>query len=245
MPERKKACCVIVGAGAGLGIHMARRFGQGGFDVALVSRTRDTLDRLVDRLTSEGYCAKGFAADAAVEESLGSAFDKIKHWNGNIGVVIYNAAAMMSDHVLDMTPAHMADQMALNLGGAICSVNHVLPAMRRRGSGTILMTGGGLGLEPYPNWASLSAGKAALRSYAIALHKALALEDIHVAVVAVCGIVEAKGPFAPDRIAQEYWRLHNEPKPNWRRELVYLPQGADPYYNDADGVYRSTSLPIV
>ena len=116
--------------------------------------------------------------------------------------------------------------------------------MRERSRGTILITGGGLALEPYPEWTSLSAGKAALRSYAIALHKALTPDDIHVAVIAVCGIVEPNGPFAPDRIAEEYWRLHEETKPNWRRELVYFPEGADPYYNDPTGAYRSTSLPI-
>jgi short-subunit dehydrogenase len=151
---------------------------------------------------------------------------------------------MISDNVIDLTPSTMLDKMALNLGGAICSVNQALPSMRARGDGTILITGGGLGLEPYPNWATLSAGKAALRNYTIALHKALSPEEIHVAVIAVCGIVEAGGQFDPVQIAEEYWQLHAESKPNWRRELVYLPPGADPYYNDLEGIYRSTSLPI-
>ncbi len=239
-----KPNCVLVGAGPGLGLKIARRFAQGGFDIALISRDQSKLDGLTDILTSEGYTAQGFAADAAKVQDLQSAFSRIIQWNDNIGALIYNAAAMISDSVLDMTPSSMMDKMALNLGGAICSVNQVLPPMRGRGGGTILITGGGLGLEPYPNWASLSAGKAALRSYTIALHKALTPEEIHVAVIAVCGIVEAGGSFDPDQIAEEYWQLHAESKPNWRRELVYLPQGADPYYNDAAEVYRSTSLPI-
>ena len=203
-----ESCCVIVGAGPGLGLNVARRFAQGGFDVA-------------------------------IEQELQSAFSRITQWNGDIGALVYNVSAMIPDNVLDMTPSSMMDKMALNLGGAICSVNQVLPPMRVRGGGTILITGGGLGLEPYPNWASLSAGKAALRNYTLALHKALSPEEIHAAVIAVCGIVEIGGPFDPDRIAEEYWQLHAESKPNWRRELIYLPQGADPYYNDAAGVYRA------
>lgn len=244
MSEPMNPCCIIVGAGHGLGMNIAQRFAQGGFDIALISRNQEKLDRLSDTLDSEGYTAQGFAADAGVENELSSAFDRIKQWNQNIGVLIYNAAAMISDNVMDLTPSTMMDSMALNLGGAICSVNQVLPSMRGRGGGSILITGGGLGLEPYPNWASLSAGKAALRSYTIALHKALIPEDIHVAVIAVCGIVESGGPFDPRRIAEEYWQLHAESKPNWRREQVYLPKGADPYYNDSQGVYRSTSLPV-
>lgn len=238
------SCCVLVGAGPGLGMNVARRFAQGGFDIALISRDQRKLDGLAQKLNSEGYTAQGFTADAAIEQELQSAFDRITQWNENVGALIYNAAAMISDNVLDLTPSTMMNKMALNLGGAICSVNQVLPPMRGRGGGTILITGGGLGLEPYPDWASLSAGKAALRNYTIALHKALAPEEIHVAVIAVCGIVEAGGQFDPDRIAEEYWQLHAESKPNWRRELVYLPQGADPYYNDSAEVYRSTSLPI-
>src|SRR5690606_17747515 len=47
--------------------------------------------------------------------------------------------------------------------------------------GTILLTGGGLALEPYPRWVTLAAGKAALRTLAINLHKELLPEGIHIA----------------------------------------------------------------
>lgn len=238
------SCCVIVGVGPGLGMNIARRFAQEGFDIALISRDHNKLEGLSEKLNSEGYTAQGFATDASIAQDLQSAFDRITKWNNNIAILIYNAAAMISDNILDLTPSIMMENMALNLGGAICSVNKVLPLMRERGGGTILITGGGLGLEPYPDWASLSAGKAALRNYSIALHKALYPEEIHVAVIAVCGIVKVGGAFDPDRIAEKYWQLHAESKPNWRRELVYLPKGADPYYNDPSGKYRSTSTPI-
>lgn len=236
--------CVIVGAGPGLGFRIARRFAGGGFDTALVGRNPSKLDGLAEALTAEGHRARGFVADAGNERELTSAFARIAEWNRDVGVLIYNAADMVADSVTDITPNIMMERMATNLGGAITSVNQVLPAMRERGTGTILITGGGLALEPYPDWTALSAGKAALRSYAIALHKALAPEGIHVAVIAVCGIVEADGPFDPDLIAETYWCLHVEAKSNWRRELVYLPEDADPFYNDPTGVYRSTSLPI-
>ena len=82
--------------------------------------------------------------------------------------------------------------------------------------------------------------KAALRNYSIALHKALYPENIHIAVVAVCGIVASGGLFDPEK----YWQLHAESKPDWQRELIYLPEDASSYYNDPSGVYRPTSLPL-
>lgn len=227
-----QASCVVVGAGPGLGLAIARRFAKGGFDVALISRDQTKLDAMCDTLASEGHRACGFAADAGNEDEIQAAFARISAWNGNFGILVYNAAALVADSAPETTVGSMMEKMAVNFGGAICSVNQILPAMRSRSQGTILMTGGGLALEPYPNWTALSAGKAALRSYAISLHKALAPENIHVAVIAICGIVEPGGLFDPDRIAGEYWNIHKEAPPDWRRELIYRPEGADPAYND-------------
>lgn len=134
--------------------------------------------------------------------------------------------------------------MRTNVGGALTSVHQVLPDMRRHGRGTILFTGGGLALEPYPEWAALAAGKAALRSVALNLHKELLPQDIHVAVIAVCGILQPGTPFAPEIVAEEYWRLHDQPIDAADRELVYLPEGADPYYNDPHDQHSTTSQPI-
>ncbi|MEV4229069.1 SDR family NAD(P)-dependent oxidoreductase, partial [Streptomyces bobili] len=44
----------VIGAGPGLGLSIARRFGKEGFQVALVSRTQDKLDALAARLAEEG-----------------------------------------------------------------------------------------------------------------------------------------------------------------------------------------------
>ena len=57
--------------------------------------------------------------------------------------------------------------------------------------------------------------------------------------------VEPGGSLSADLVAEKYWLLHEEVKAEWSRELVYLPEGSDAYYNDTKGVYRSTSLPIV
>ncbi len=91
------SCCVIVGAGPGLGLNIARRFAQGGFNIALISRDQNKLDGLTETLNSEGYIAQGFAADAAIEQELQSAFSRISQWNGDIRALVYNAAAVISD----------------------------------------------------------------------------------------------------------------------------------------------------
>ena len=53
----------IVGAGPGLGLAIARTFGSRGFDVALISRSREKLESLVTELAQDGITAAAFPAD--------------------------------------------------------------------------------------------------------------------------------------------------------------------------------------
>jgi short-subunit dehydrogenase len=53
----------VLGAGTGLGVSVAQRFGREGFRVALVARRKDRLDALVEKLAGEGVEAAAFAAD--------------------------------------------------------------------------------------------------------------------------------------------------------------------------------------
>lgn len=235
--------CTIVGAGPGLGVALARRFLRGGCDVAMVARSPGRLEQWRHAQPQPERVGL-FAADAGSPESLAGAFEAIRSWRGDTSVLIYNAAVMVSNQVASLDSALMAEAMRVDVGGALTCVQEVLPAMQEEGRGTILLTGGGLALEPYPEWGSLAAGKAALRSVGISLFKELLPAGIHVAVVAVCGIVEPGGPFDPDLVAEQYWQLHEQPLDQAQRELVYLPEGADPYYNDPRGRHRRTSQPI-
>lgn len=120
----------------------------------------------------EGFAAtehtgrpRGVTAHINNPTSLEDALDEVTAWGGPNSVLIYNAASMIADDVETLSSDELMASMRLNAG-----------------HGTILLTGGGLGLEPYPDWASLGAGKAALSSLGLGLHKALARQGNHVAV---------------------------------------------------------------
>lgn len=242
-PRNGAPLCTIIGAGPGLGAALARRFHAGGCRVALVARQVDPLAAIASAI--DAGKVRGFAADAGDTASLGTALGEIEAWAGATEILIYNAARMQSGPAAALDAVTLAGDMAVNLGGAVTAVGALLPAMRAQRRGTILFTGGGLALEPYPAWAALAIGKAALRSYGFALQKEIAGEDIRVAVIAICGIIAPGGPFDPDTIADQYWRLHADPAARQQRELVYLPAGADPYYNDPEAAYRKLSQPLV
>ena len=82
----------IVGAGPGMGLAIARTFGSRGFDVALISRTKEKLQTLVDQLGQEGITAAAFPADVLDRASLTDALDAAKARFGGIDVLEYSPA---------------------------------------------------------------------------------------------------------------------------------------------------------
>lgn len=63
----------LIGAGPGLGLATARRFGTAGHSVALIARNTQHLDDLTAELARDGIEARGFAADVLDIESLTAA----------------------------------------------------------------------------------------------------------------------------------------------------------------------------
>ena len=80
----------IIGAGPGMGLAIARRFGAEGFDIALVSRTQSHLDTLAEILSAEGLRARGFAANVRDAKSLTNALHEAADHFGQIDVLEYS-----------------------------------------------------------------------------------------------------------------------------------------------------------
>jgi short-subunit dehydrogenase len=92
--------------------------------------------------------------------------------------------------------------------------------MRAAGSGTILVTGGGFADHPIPALATVSLGKAALRSAATMLGADLAPDGIRVATLTIAGQIAAGTSFDPGRIAERYWEVVHADGP-WQAEFRF------------------------
>lgn len=224
---------VIVGAGPGLGAALANRFGRNGERVAVISRTTRSTDNLLRDAEHSGLDIRGFAADAGSQASLAQAISAAIEWMGPPSVLIYNAASFNEETGETLSVEALQKDLEVNLLGAVQSVQAVLPQMLDRNAGTILLTGGGLALNPVDAWASLAVGKAALRAYAYSLHKSVADRGVHVATVTICGIIKTGGLFDPRRIADAYWELHTQAHGDFVPELIYRPEGAELDYNES------------
>lgn len=203
-----KPIAMIVGSGLGVSAGVARKFGTHGFSIALVARTRASLDTQVALLQGRGIEASGFVADVTETEELALAFAAIEAEMGSPAVLVYNAGANTVSEPSQLSSADLLRDFSVNVGGALDSARLVIPAMRERGSGTILFTGGMLGVNRVSSRASASIGKAGLRNLAFTLSGELGPQGLTVGTVTIGGVVEAGTYFDPDEIANAYWDLH-------------------------------------
>lgn len=208
---------VIVGAGPGLGRAIAHRFAAEGFDIALISRRTETLERVVESLAETGVRAEGFAADVTDRPTLVKAFDAVKARFGPIDVLEYSPAPKNPDgetlglvDAVDLTVEALEPELDMYLFGGVTAVQQVLPEMVARGSGTILVsTGASSGPVIMPPFGNVAAASAALRNWVLNLHAALEPRGVYAAHVAIATWIGNDGPASqPEAIAETYWELY-------------------------------------
>jgi short-subunit dehydrogenase len=211
---------LLVGAGPGLGMAVARRFAEGGYRVTLVARSTDGLRDLADSLADTGAQIDTAAADASDSEGLAARMAEIYSDQGAPGLIIYNAVMGAPDTLLASTAEHLQTAYAVDVIGAIVVAQVAAPAMRAAGSGTIIVTGGGFADHPIPALATVSLGKAALRSAATMLGMDLEPDGIRVATLTIMGQIVAGTAFDPGNIAKRYWEVVQSDGP-WQAEFRF------------------------
>jgi short-subunit dehydrogenase len=211
---------LLVGAGPGLGTAVARRFAEGGYRLTLLARSTDSLRDLAGSLADTGAKVSTLAADASDPDDLGARVGELYLGHDAPGVIVYNAVMGAPDRLLSSSVAHLQTAYSVDVIGAIVVAQAAAPAMRAAGFGTILVTGGGFADHPIPALATVSLGKAALRSAATMLGADLEPDGIRVATLTIAGQIAAGTPFDPDRIAERYWEVVHLDGP-WQAEFRF------------------------
>ncbi|HXH18522.1 MAG TPA: SDR family NAD(P)-dependent oxidoreductase [Chitinophagales bacterium] len=213
--------CTIVGMGPGNGFSIAKRFAKEGFMIAMISRPGDDLKSLQQKLNALGYSSYDFYAEAADFGQLRKAFDEVKLKLGDTEVLVYNVSIYREATPTALDAETCVHDFRANVAGVLVAVQHVVPAMKANGKGTILITGGGQALNPLPLLSSLGIGKAGIRNLAWSLHGELKPFGIHAGTVTINGQVKPGTKFDPDLISEEFWKLHSQPDGQFEREVIY------------------------
>jgi len=211
-----------IGTGPGMGFATAERFAKEGFQVVLSARNAAKTQELANQLKAKGYKAEAQTVDTVDPASVASLIGEVEKQYSFVDVLHYNAASMRRATLAEQPRDSFNGDLAVNIGGALVAAQAVAPKMGERGSGTILLTGGGFALQPHAEYLSLSIGKAGIRALAYGLFDSLKEKGIHVATVTVATFVN---PGSEDAlaVAEHFWRLHNQPKGSWTVEMQHPP----------------------
>ncbi|MFH9428413.1 SDR family NAD(P)-dependent oxidoreductase [Streptomyces sp. NPDC017615] len=203
----------VVGAGPGLGLAAARRFGAAGHDIALIARDAGRLRSLADELGRDGVRARGFTADVLDTASLATALTAAAGELGPVEILQYSPVprADFMKPVLETAAADLDAPLAFSVKGPLTCVQTVLPGMRALGRGTLLFVNGGTAVRPHPGRAGTSIAFAAESAYARMLHDTLAEENIHAAQLVVPGAISPEAEHSsPEALAERLYALHTE-----------------------------------
>ncbi|MEO0031877.1 MAG: hypothetical protein RIS94_1635 [Pseudomonadota bacterium] len=177
----------ITGASTGIGRATADRIIGGGGKVTLIARRAALLEQAVAEL---GERAAWAAADVADKDQLLAALDAAVAANGPIDGLFLNAGIGGAFLAIEDYPEETFEQvMAVNLTAAFRAIAHVLPAMKARRQGAILVTGSLASERGMPMNAAYVASKHAV----LGLSRAVANEAAEFGVRSNCvipGLIE-------------------------------------------------------
>lgn len=229
MPASAHPTAVVLGAGPGLGMSIAHRFGREGYAVALVSRSDARHAGYLAALAEAGIEAASFTADVRDRERLLAVLDTVAERYGGIDVLYYGPAPLdpaARPAPLEQTGATAVREAMSWVYPAVEAVGKVLPGMLARGAGGLLFAGGLSAVVPMPALGAMAVSAAALRNYALTLHAALAGRGVYAGLLTIGGLIERGdihrlvtaqpelfGPVKsldPHDLADVAWRLYAE-----------------------------------
>ena len=168
--REKKNTAIVTGASAGIGEGFARRLARAGYDLVLVARRRDRLDRLAGDLTSKHGCAaEVIEADLATEDGVAAVEERLR--SQEIDLLVNNAGFGTIGEFAALPIERELEEIDLNIRALVRLTHAALAAMTARGRGAIINVASTAAFQPIPNNATYSASKAFVLHFSEAVHE--------------------------------------------------------------------------
>lgn len=165
---------IVTGASSGIGAAAADLFAREGANLVLGARREALLAERAERLAGEGHRVTFLAGDVRDERYAASLVDLAEVTFGGLDAAFNNAGATGAlGPLTEMASRNWDDVLATNLTSAFFAAKHQIPAMARRGGGSVVFTSSFVGHTiGLPGMGAYAAAKAGL----IGLVQVLAVE---------------------------------------------------------------------
>jgi short-subunit dehydrogenase len=176
---------VITGASSGIGYELARKFGERGFDLVIVSHNEEKLNDAAEKISQVegGPGVEVITADLTTPEGVDTVYQRVKALGRPVDVLAANAGVGVSG---DFDETDLDAEIALinlNVTSQVHLIKLVLRDMKSRDSGDILITSSIAGILPAPRMAVYAASKAFLRFFGQGIREELKDTGVNVTVL--------------------------------------------------------------
>ncbi len=241
-----------VGVRWGVGGAVSQKFAQEGFLTVLTTRNAANAAPLQAAINEQGGDSMIVELDLSIPQSITDAFAEIREEAGDPDVLVYNAGYIDGRdlppemELLEHTPIEVFETAQhISSSGPFLVAKEVLPAMRERGEGTILISNNPSSLRGRKRYTgqSLYYPRVMMRTLAQVLTEEYSEYGIHVANVIIDGTIDSPGTRAtpraqqhpemiinPVKIAEAFYYLHTQDKSCWTHELQLTPYAAKPAF---------------
>jgi NAD(P)-dependent dehydrogenase (short-subunit alcohol dehydrogenase family) len=241
-----------VGARWGVGGAIAQRFAQEGFFVALTTRKETNAAPLAEAIRSQNGECMIVELDLVAQDSISTAFAKIRKEAGDPEVLVYNAGYLEGrdlppdKELLEYIPVEMFDTAQhISSRGPFLVAKEVLPAMRQKGHGSFLISNNANSLRGRKRMTgqSLYYPRVMMRTLAQVLTEEYSEHGVHVANVIIDGLIDSPGTRAlsiaqkrpeivmnPVKIAEAFYYLYTQDKSCWTHDLQLTPYPTKPSF---------------
>ena len=252
-----KPVCLVVGAGAGIGGTVGKRFAAEGYHAVLCRRSdAEGLDASVADIKADGGDASGCLINATEEHTLEDMITATEKNIGPIEVVVFNLGAQIGDGALRDT-SHKAFELCWRLAtlSLFRLASTVCPLMEKRGKGTLLITSATAAVRGNSGQHAHAAAMGGRRMLCQSLNAEFGPKGIHVAHILLDGAVDAPdtlgkmlgperfqalresrgmehdGLMLPARIADTYLHLAQQHRSTWTHEMDFRSFTDRPWWN--------------
>ena len=161
---------VVTGASTGIGLELARRCAEEGFDL-VIAADEPEIHNVAQEIALLGGNVEAVEADLSTLDGVDALYDRMA--GRQVDALLANAGRGLGNGFLDQDFKQVMRVVNTNITGTIYLIQKIGRDMRRRGNGRILITGSIAGFIPGTYHAVYNASKAFIDSFSIALRSEL------------------------------------------------------------------------
>jgi NAD(P)-dependent dehydrogenase (short-subunit alcohol dehydrogenase family) len=254
----QKPVCLILGAGAGIGGNVGKKFAKEGYHTVLARRSdEEGLNKIVDDIKKNGGSAVGRLVNAIEDNAIEDLIVEIEKNEGPIEVVLFNLGAQFGDRTLEDTSLKVFELGWRLTSLALFRLAKVMtPIMEARGGGKILVTSATSAMRGNAGQHAHAAAIGGRRMLCQTLNAELSIKGIHICHIYIDAPIEAPdtlgrllgeelyqklldeksngkdGMVIPEKVAETFYHIAHQHRSAWTSEVDIRPFSEQPWWNN-------------